>query len=165
MDSSFNRHFSEEVWNEYALGERSENDCQALEEHLLVCFACQDLLAQADEHIRLTKAAIRCYIANFTTLQDGEEQELLPKMADVVATRAFIRQIVNQYKIACAVRDLEISMNDLLIEKFQFWWHITRLRLAWFLRVTNALPDFRQGLVARSVLSLSVLSPRLLEVL
>jgi hypothetical protein len=72
---------------------------------------------------------------------------------------------VTHYKAVCAVRDLEIGVPDLFNEKLRFWFHITRLRLAWFLRVTNILPDFRHGLVARSVLALSFLSPRLLDVL
>ncbi len=52
-----------------------------------------------------------------------------------------------------------MSVPDLFNEKLQFWFHITRLRLAWFLRAINMLPDFRHTLAARSVLALAVLSP------
>jgi hypothetical protein len=109
---------------------------------------------------------MRSHIANLATLYDRQEQEILRKAAvDRVADWNSICQIVTQYKAVCAVRDLEISVPDLFNEKLRFWFHITRLRLASFLRAINILPDFRHGLVARSVLALSVLSPRLLEVL
>jgi hypothetical protein len=57
MNAGFDRHFPEEVWEEYAMGMRSEQDCKPLEEHLLICSACQELLAEADEYIRVAKAA------------------------------------------------------------------------------------------------------------
>lgn len=72
MNAGFGRHFTEErtwgrislcalltadMWEEYALGLRSENVCAVLEEHLLMCSACQDLLAKADEYIQVMKAA------------------------------------------------------------------------------------------------------------
>ncbi len=57
MNSGFNRHFEEEVLEEYALGMRSEEDCKSLEEHLLICPACQDLLAEVDEYVEVAKAA------------------------------------------------------------------------------------------------------------
>jgi hypothetical protein len=50
--------FTEDVWEEYALGMRSEEDCRPLEEHLLTCPACQDLLAEIDEYVRVAKAAL-----------------------------------------------------------------------------------------------------------
>ena len=109
---------------------------------------------------------MRSHIANLATIYSRREQELLRKAAgDQVANRDYISQIVGQYKAVCAVRDLEISVPDLFGEKVRFWFHITRLRFACFLRAINILPDFRHGLVARSVIALSVLSPRLLDVL
>ncbi|MGA2880501.1 MAG: hypothetical protein ABSG13_16255 [Bryobacteraceae bacterium] len=57
MNAGFDLHFSEEVWEEFAIGRRSEEDCRPLEEHLLICPACQDLLAVTDEYIRVAKAA------------------------------------------------------------------------------------------------------------
>jgi hypothetical protein len=49
--------FPQEVWEEYAMGMRSEADCTSLEEHLLICFTCQDILADADEYIQAIAAA------------------------------------------------------------------------------------------------------------
>jgi len=58
MNADLDRHFPAEVWEEYVLGMRSEEDCKLLEEHLLICSTCQDLLVQADEYIRIMKAAL-----------------------------------------------------------------------------------------------------------
>jgi hypothetical protein len=58
MNAGFDRHFSKEIWEEYAMGMKSERDCMPLEEHLLICPACQDLLAEADEYIQAAKAAL-----------------------------------------------------------------------------------------------------------
>lgn len=41
------------------MGMLSEGDCEPLEEHLLVCSKCQDLLAEADEYIRVIRAGLR----------------------------------------------------------------------------------------------------------
>jgi hypothetical protein len=49
--------FTADVWEEYAMGMQSEEACEPLEEHLLICSACQDLLAEADEYIRVAKTA------------------------------------------------------------------------------------------------------------
>ncbi len=57
MNASFDRHFPEQTWEEYALGMSSEEVCTLLEEHLLVCPRCQDLLAEVDEYIRIARAA------------------------------------------------------------------------------------------------------------
>jgi hypothetical protein len=94
------------------------------------------------------------------------KQKLLGKEAgDLVADRACISQIVEQYRAICAVRDLEISVPELFNEKLQFWFHITRLRLACLLRATNILPDLQHALAAQSVLALAVLSPHLVDAL
>ncbi len=109
---------------------------------------------------------MRSHIANLATIYSRQEQELLRKAAgDEVANREYISQIVRHYKAVCDVRDLEISVSDLFDEKLRFWFHITRLRLACLLRERNILSDFRQILAARSVIALSTLSPRLLDVL
>jgi hypothetical protein len=50
--------FTEPVWEEYALGMKSDEDCKPLEEHLLICSTCQDHLAEVDEFIRIAKAAL-----------------------------------------------------------------------------------------------------------
>jgi hypothetical protein len=57
MNAGFDCHFSEDTWVEYARGMQSEEDCKLLEEHLLFCPVCQDLLAGADEYIQIVKAA------------------------------------------------------------------------------------------------------------
>jgi hypothetical protein len=57
MNAGFDRHFSEQVIEEYALGMQSKGECTPLEEHLLICSACRDVLADADEYILVMKAA------------------------------------------------------------------------------------------------------------
>ena len=57
MNAGFNHHFSLECLEEYAMDMLSEEDCTFLEEHLLICSSCQDRLADADEYIRVAKAA------------------------------------------------------------------------------------------------------------
>ena len=67
MNAGFDRHFTAEVLEEYALGIQSEEDCTSLEEHLLICSACQDLLAETDEYIQAVKTA-----AALLASQNGE---------------------------------------------------------------------------------------------
>jgi hypothetical protein len=57
MNAGFNRHYSPQVLEEYAMGIRSEKDSASLEEHLLICATCQTLLAEADQYIHVMKAA------------------------------------------------------------------------------------------------------------
>jgi len=58
MNAGFDRHFPERIWEAYSLGMLSEEDSKRLEEHLLLCPECQELLAAADEYIRVVKAAL-----------------------------------------------------------------------------------------------------------
>ena len=58
MNASFDRHFPDDAWEKYALGMLSEGECGPMEEHLLICSPCQDSLAEADEYIRVVKAAL-----------------------------------------------------------------------------------------------------------
>ena len=58
MNVRFDRHFPEEVWEEYAMGTRGDQDCKLLEGHLLVCSACQDLLAEVDDYLKIAKTAL-----------------------------------------------------------------------------------------------------------
>jgi hypothetical protein len=67
MNASFDRHvpaaalcalFPAQVWEEYAMGMQPEGDCTSLEEHLLICSACQDMLAEVDEYLEVAKAAM-----------------------------------------------------------------------------------------------------------
>jgi hypothetical protein len=58
MNASFDQHSATEVWEKYAMGMLLQEDCKPLEEHLLICPACQDLLAETDEYIRVAKTAL-----------------------------------------------------------------------------------------------------------
>jgi hypothetical protein len=58
MNAGFDRHYPERIWEAYSMGMLSEKDSRPLEEHLLLCPLCQDLLAEADEYIRVAKAAL-----------------------------------------------------------------------------------------------------------
>lgn len=58
MNTGLDRHYPEEVWENYAMGILSDQESKPLEEHLLICSACQDLLAAADEYIAVAKAAL-----------------------------------------------------------------------------------------------------------
>jgi hypothetical protein len=58
MKTRLNRHVPFPVWEEYAMGRLSEEDCAPVEEHLLICAACQDVLAEADEYIEIAKTAL-----------------------------------------------------------------------------------------------------------
>jgi anti-sigma factor RsiW len=58
MNAKFDRHYPDGSWEEYALGMLSDEDSKSLEEHLLICSACQDLLAEVDEYIRVVKTAL-----------------------------------------------------------------------------------------------------------
>jgi len=57
MNAGFNYHASEDVLETYAMGKLSAEDCAPLEEHLLLCCICQRRLEQADEYIRVMRAA------------------------------------------------------------------------------------------------------------
>lgn len=57
------RHFSDEVFEDYAFNRLSEEPKADFEEHLLICEECQSNLAKTDEYIRLMKAAAAGYIA------------------------------------------------------------------------------------------------------
>jgi anti-sigma factor RsiW len=51
-------HPTEEILEEYVFGRLAEPQIQALEGHLLVCCACQDALAEADDTIAAFKAGL-----------------------------------------------------------------------------------------------------------
>lgn len=53
----FHSHPTETMWEEYSFGRSDDQEAAALEEHLLLCEACQNSLEELTEHIRLMKAA------------------------------------------------------------------------------------------------------------
>lgn len=59
MRPDLNCHIPEEMLDEMALGRLAEPASEVWEEHLLVCAACQDRLAQADEYMRAMKSAAK----------------------------------------------------------------------------------------------------------
>jgi len=58
MNTGFDSHASEDVLEAYAMGRLSDQDSTPLEEHLLICLACQNRLEAVDEFVRVTKAAV-----------------------------------------------------------------------------------------------------------
>ncbi len=57
MKVSLSTHCSEDVLEEYSMGMPSSQDAASVEEHLLVCVACQGRLEKIDEYVRVVKAA------------------------------------------------------------------------------------------------------------
>jgi hypothetical protein len=51
------KHIPEDLLDEFVMEMLPEQDYIFWEEHLLICAACQDRLAQADEYVRLIKSA------------------------------------------------------------------------------------------------------------
>ncbi len=58
MNDCMGSHFLEDVLERYAMGRLSIEECVPLEEHLLICPACQTSLVAAEEYIRVARAAI-----------------------------------------------------------------------------------------------------------
>lgn len=59
MNAGLDRHYPEEIWESYALGMLTEQQSIPLEEHLLICPACQDVLAELDEYLEVFRTAAR----------------------------------------------------------------------------------------------------------
>ncbi len=57
MNTDFDNHIPEEIFDEFAMEMLCEEDHAFWEEHLLVCNICQDRLVEADEYIRIMKDA------------------------------------------------------------------------------------------------------------
>lgn len=81
------RHFAADVWEKYALDMLSEADCESLEEHLLICTQCQDLLAEADEYIRVMRAGL-------TAIRAGSEEQPSKFVASVIRRRLRMSAVV-----------------------------------------------------------------------
>jgi anti-sigma factor ChrR (cupin superfamily) len=58
MNYCLGSHFPEDVLERYAMGKLSRQECVPLEEHLLICPACQTSLAAAEEYTQVVRAAI-----------------------------------------------------------------------------------------------------------
>ena len=56
MRPELNHHIPEEILEEFAMQMLGEVDSARWEEHMLICAACQDRVAEADEYIRTMKA-------------------------------------------------------------------------------------------------------------
>jgi hypothetical protein len=54
---AFHSHPTEATWEKYAFGQTREPEVATLEEHLLVCEDCQNLLAEVTDYIQLMKVA------------------------------------------------------------------------------------------------------------
>lgn len=59
MNAGLDGHYPEEIWDSYAMGMLSEERSAPLEEHLLICPACQDVLAELDEYLEVVRTAAR----------------------------------------------------------------------------------------------------------
>ena len=57
MNTDFGEHIPEAIFDEFAMEMLCEDDCALWEEHLLVCEACQDRLAEVDEYIQVVRDA------------------------------------------------------------------------------------------------------------
>lgn len=63
MNAGLDSHYPGEIWESYAMGMLSEEQSAPLEEHLLVCPACQDVLAEQDEYLEAMRTAARRCLA------------------------------------------------------------------------------------------------------
>jgi len=50
-------HFAQDVLERYSLGMLSEGGCADVEEHLLICTHCQNLLEEVDKFISVARSA------------------------------------------------------------------------------------------------------------
>ncbi len=85
MNAGFHCHLYYQLLEDYAMGMLSDQDCAPLEEHLLVCCACQDLLADADEYIQIAKAAL--------ALQTPEDSRGEPLVTDFRTRRRLSKAV------------------------------------------------------------------------
>ena len=51
-------HPTDEALEQYALGQLPDSEAASVEEHLLICTACQDRLREADEYVAAIRAAL-----------------------------------------------------------------------------------------------------------
>jgi uncharacterized CHY-type Zn-finger protein len=58
MNTDFTRHFPEDVLEKYAMGKLSDEENAPVEEHLLICGICQQVLSKLDEYLDVVRAAL-----------------------------------------------------------------------------------------------------------
>jgi predicted anti-sigma-YlaC factor YlaD len=58
MNSCLELHYPDDVLERYAMGNLSALECVPIEEHLLMCTACQTNLLAVEEYILVTRAAL-----------------------------------------------------------------------------------------------------------
>jgi anti-sigma factor RsiW len=61
MNTGFAFHISEDALEEYALGRLPSAHCEPLDEHLLVCPACQNALEVIDDYVNVIRAALAAF--------------------------------------------------------------------------------------------------------
>jgi hypothetical protein len=70
----FQEHPDGDIWEEYVFGRLNHDQVQLVEEHLLVCEHCQNVLARTDEFVRLMKLAT----TSASTNQPKQSGKVLP---------------------------------------------------------------------------------------
>ena len=58
MNTCFDTHFPEELFEKYALGSASSLEVASFEGHLLLCTDCQTHLAKTEEYLAIIRAAL-----------------------------------------------------------------------------------------------------------
>jgi|SRR5579863_8279121 len=87
MVSKANRHMEPEEVEKYSMGDTSEEQAARFEEHLLLCAACRDRLAESDQYVRAMRRAGR------TIRRKGEARSGIhpfPRWMPLVAAAAMI---------------------------------------------------------------------------
>ncbi len=58
MNTCFELHFPDDLFEQYTLGTASNPDCRLLEEHLLLCVACRRRLMKVEEFVLVVRTAL-----------------------------------------------------------------------------------------------------------
>ncbi len=64
MNTCFESHFPDEVFEKYVMGKLASLDYGPLEEHLLLCSTCQTRLNQVEEFVLVIRAALTRLASN-----------------------------------------------------------------------------------------------------
>ena len=87
MRPELNHHIPEEILEEFAMQMLGEVDSARWEEHMLICAACQDRVAEADEYIRTVKAAAKA-------ICDSAAGENRPPTTDLTGRRGLTKPMM-----------------------------------------------------------------------